>query len=48
LHSATLGNFSHCFWQSLQIIATTFAKWPVCSELTAAIACTASQAATSW
>src|ERR1700730_3817730 len=48
LHSATLGYFSHAFWQSLQTIATGFAKWPVCSELTAASAASASQAATSW
>src|SRR3984893_11378171 len=47
LHSTTLGYFSHAFWQSLQTIATGLAKWPVCSELTAASAASASQAATS-
>src|ERR1700730_4832121 len=36
LHSVTLGNLSHSFLQSLQIISTVFARWPVCSELTAA------------
>jgi hypothetical protein len=47
LHSAILGNFSHSFWQSLQIIATTLAKWPVCSELSAASVANAAQTATS-
>jgi hypothetical protein len=45
LHSATLGHFSHSFWQSLQTIATALAKWPVCSELTAASTASAPQAA---
>src|ERR1700730_14394457 len=36
LHSVILGNLSHSFLQSLQIISTVLARWPVCSELTAA------------
>jgi hypothetical protein len=40
--------FSHSFWQSVQTIATALAKWPVCSELTAASVASALQAATSW
>jgi hypothetical protein len=45
LHSATFGHFSHSFSQSLQIISTILAKWPVCSELIEASACKAPHAA---
>src|ERR1700730_6046541 len=47
LHSVTLGKLSHSFLQSLQIISTVLARWPVCSELTAASVVSAAQAATS-
>src|SRR6202035_4058272 len=47
LHSVILGNLSHSFLQSLQIISTVLARWPVCSELTAASVFSAAQAATS-
>jgi hypothetical protein len=33
LHAATLGYFSHSFWQSLQSIETTLAKWGVCLRI---------------